>query len=110
MFRYRLNADYIEDNFLAHDIVRIARKSRMGLFDKKKKKVLLNSIYHEIDKFDNQHLLVTKDKKKGIYSIAFHKIIIPVKYDSISKFVNSVATAKIGADEFHYDVKGNRLE
>ena len=108
--RYKLNADYIEDRFLDHDIVRIAHKSKMGLFDKKKKKVLLDSIYCSIDKFDNQHLIITKDERKGIYSIVSRKIIIPVRYDSISQFVNSVATAKIGTDEFHYDVKGNRLE
>lgn len=36
--RYKLNADYIEDRFLEDDIVRIARKSKMGLFDKKRRK------------------------------------------------------------------------
>jgi hypothetical protein len=42
---YKLNADYIEDKFINSEIVRIARKSRMGLFDKSKNKVLLSSIY-----------------------------------------------------------------
>lgn len=107
--RYKLNADYIEGNFINSEIVRIARKSRMGLFDKSKNKVLLPSSYSNIEKFDNQHLMVSKGNKKGLYSLTYSKIIIPVMYDSISQFVNSVASATIQGTEHHYDVKGNEL-
>ena len=107
--RYKLNADYIEDNFINSEIVRIARKSRMGLFDKSKNKVLLSSIYSNIEKFDNQHLLISKGNKKGLYSLTYRKIIVPVMYDSISQFVNSVTSAAIQGIEHHYDVKGNEL-
>lgn len=107
--RYKLNADYIEDNFINSEIVRIARKSRMGLFDKSKNKVLLSSIYSNIEKFDNQHLLISKDNKKGLYSLTYRKIIVPVMYDSISQFVNSVTSATTQGTEHHYDVKGNEL-
>lgn len=107
--RYKLNADYIEERFVKDEIVRIARKSRMGLFDKSKNKVLLSSNYSNIEKFDNQHLLISKGNKKGLYSLTYRKIIIPVMYDSISQFVNSVTSATIQGTEHHYDVKGNEL-
>lgn len=107
--RYKLNADYIEDNFTNSEIVRIARKSRMGLFDKSKNKVLLSSIYSNIEKFDNQHLLISKGNKNGLYSLTYRKIIVPVMYDSISQFVNSVTSATTQGTEHHYDVKGNEL-
>ena len=107
--RYKLNADYIEGNFINRKIVRIARKSRMGLFDKRKKKVLLSSNYSNIEKFDNQHLLISKGNKKGLYSLTYRRIIIPVMYDSISQFANSVTSATAQGTEHHYDVKGNEL-
>lgn len=107
--RYKLNADYIEGNFINSEIVRIARKSRMGLFDKSKNKVLLPSSYSNIEKFDNQHLLISKGNKKGLYSLTYRRIIIPVMYDSISQFANSVTSATVQGTEHHYDVKGNEL-
>ena len=107
--RYKLNADYIEGNFINSDIVRIARKSRMGLFDKSKNKVLLPSSYSNIEKFDNQHLLISKGNKKGLYSLTYRRIIIPVMYESISQFANSVTSATVQGTEHHYDVKGNEL-
>lgn len=108
--RYKLNADYIEGSFVNSEIVRIARKSRMGLFNKSKNKVLLSSNYSNIEKFDNQHLLISKGNKKGIYSLTYRRIIIPVMYDSISQFTNSVTSATVKGTEHHYDVKGNELQ
>ena len=107
---YKLNADYIEDSFINSEIVRIARKSRMGLFDKREIKVLLSLNYSNIEKFDNQHLLVSKGNKKGLYSLTYRRIIIPVMYDSISQFINSVTSATIQGTEHHYDVKGNIMQ
>lgn len=107
--RYKLNADFIESNFINSEIVRIARKSRMGLFDKSKNKVLLPSSYSNIEMFDNQHLLISKGYKKGLYSLTYRRIIIPVMYDSISQFANSVTSATVQGTEHHYDVKGNKL-
>lgn len=107
--RYKFNADYIEERFINDSIVRIARKSRMGLFDKNRNSVLLSSSYSTIEKFDSQHLLISKGNKKGLYSLTYRRIIIPVLYDSISLFVNSVTSATIQGTEHHYDVKGNEL-
>lgn len=81
----------------------------MGLFDKSKNRVLLSSSYSNIEKFDNQHLLISKGNKKGLYSLTYRRIIIPVMYDSISQFANSVASAIVQGTEHHYDVKGNEL-
>lgn len=109
--RYNLNADYIEEKFIGNQIVRIAKKSRLGLFNTKKKKVLLSSRYTNIEKFDNNHLLLFKGNLKGLYSLTYHKIIVPVKYESISNFINAVTTivSKDGT-LYHFDVKGNRLK
>ena len=81
----------------------------MGLFDKSKNKVLLSSVYSNIEKFDKQHLLINKGNKKGLYSLTYHKIVVPVMYDSISQFVNSVTLATTQEIVCHYDVKGNKL-
>lgn len=107
--RYKLNADYIEESFVNNEIVRIARKSRIGLFDKSKNKVLLSTTYSNIEKFNNQHLLISKGNKNGLYSLTYRRIIIPVLYDSIAQFTNSVTSATIKETEDHYDVKGNKL-
>jgi len=107
--RYKLNADYIEGSFINSEIVRIARKSRMGLFDKSKNKVLLTSSYSNIEKFDNQHLMISKGNKKGLYSLTYRRVIIPVLYDSVSQFVNSITSATTQGTVHHYDVKGNEL-
>ncbi len=81
----------------------------MGLFDRNKKKVLLSSTYSNIEKFDNQYLLISKGSKKGLYSLTYRRVIIPVSYDSISQFANSVTSATTQGTEHHYDVKGNKL-
>lgn len=107
--KFNVNADYIENQFVAESIVRIARKSRLGLFDKKKNKVLLPSRYSGIEQFDKHHLLVVKDGKKGLYSITYRRVIIPAVYDSIDQFANYVTTARVNGNEHHYDVKGNNL-
>ena len=62
-----------------------------------------------IEKFDNQHLLLSKGNKKGLYSLTYRRIIIPVMYDSISQFTNSVTSATTQGIEYHYDVKGTEL-
>lgn len=107
--RYKCNADYIEERFIKDGIVRIARKSRMGLFDKSKNKVLLSSNYSNIEKFDNQHLLISKGNKRGLYSLVYHKVIIPANFDSVSPFANSVTTVTANGVVSHYDVRGNKL-
>ena len=81
----------------------------MGLFDKSKKKVRLSSNYSNIEIFDDQHLSISRGSKKGLYSLTYHRIIIPVKYDSISLFTNSITSASFQGTEHHYDVKGNKL-
>lgn len=107
--RFKFNADYIESNFCGDEIVRIARKSRMGVFDKKKKKVLLPSKYSDVENFDDHHLMLSVGTKKGLYSLKYRRIIVPIKYESISKFVNSVTTVRFNGNDYHYDVKGNLL-
>lgn len=106
---FSLNASYIEKSFTGQ-LVRIAKQCRLGLFDTKSKSVRLYSRYDSIDKFDDNHLLLSRKGKKGVYSIARKKIIIPVLFDSISAFTNSVCAATGNGITVHYDVKGNRLQ
>lgn len=109
--KYNLNADYIEEHFIDNQIVRIAKKSRLGLFNKKKKKVLILSNYTNIDKFDENHILLYKGDLKGLYSLTYNKIIVPTKFKSISYFTNAITTAiSVDGVSYHFDVKGNKLK
>ena len=107
--KFRLNADYIESATFIGNIVRIARRCKLGLFDNKSKRVLLSSNYDNIEKFDGQHIMLKKNGKCGIYSLTRKSIIIPVVFDSISEFRNSVASASSGGNTIHFDIRGNRL-
>lgn len=106
---YACAAEYIEQRFIENDIVRIAKKSKMGLFDKQRRKVLLQPKYTNIEKFDADHLIISVDKTQGLYSLPLRKIIVPVQCEHILPFVNCVTTAMIHGQECHYDVKGNKL-
>lgn len=106
---YKYAAEYIEQRFIENDLVRIAKKSKMGLFDKKRRKVLLQPKYTNIEKFDADHLIISVDKTQGIYSLPLRKIIVPVQCEHILPFSNCVTTVKIHGQECHYDVKGNKL-
>ena len=64
--RYKLNADYIESNFVNKEIVRIACKSKIGLFDKNKNKVLLSSSYSNIEKFETSTCKLAKQQERSI--------------------------------------------
>ena len=107
--RFKLNADYIENNFVA-DFSRIAKACKLGLFNNKNHRVLLSTRYDSIEKFDTEYLIIERCGKKGIFSIKRRKIIIPVSFDNISKFSNSVATATSGTKVVHYDIQGNKLK
>lgn len=102
------NSSYIEKSFTGQ-LVRIAKKCKLGLFDTKNKKVRLYSMYDSIEKFDDNHLVITRNGKKGIYSITRKKIIVPVSFDFISSFSNSVCSTTVGTMIYHFDIKGNRL-
>lgn len=65
-------------NFVNDGILRIARKPRMGLFDKNKNKVLLSSNYSNIEKLDDEHLILSVGKKEGLYSLKYRRIIVPI--------------------------------
>ena len=109
MLMYKYAAEYIEQRFIENDIVRIAKKSKMGLFDKQRRKVLLQPKYTNIEKFDADHLIISVDKTQGLYSLPLRKIIVPVQCEHILPFFNCVTTVMIHGQECHYDVKGNKL-
>lgn len=106
---YKYAAEYIEQRFIEDNLVRIAKKSKMGLFDKQRKKVLLQPRYTNIEKFDAEHLIISVDKTQGLYSLPLRKIIVPVQCEHILPFSNCVTTVMIHGQECHYDVKGNKL-
>lgn len=107
---YILNADYQETGFVKSNIVRIAKNNKLGLFDKKSQRVLLWTRYDDISKMDESHLLLTKGGNKGLYSLTYKKVIVPIKYTRISAFSNYVTTATNADGQVHYDIKGNELK
>ena len=107
--RYKLNADYIEEKAFVGDTKRIAKCKKLGLFDAKKKRVLLRTKYDKISKFDEQHLQLENNSKMGIYSIPLKKIIVPLYYDTITSVKNGVLCGVNDSQITHYDIRGNVL-
>lgn len=107
---YILNADYIESRVFVNNYSRIAKNCKLGLFDKSSNCVMLRSCYDNITVHDKEYILVEKQGKYGLYSLKKSSMIIPVRYDKISGFVNSIATCNIGTTIHHYDVNGNKLK
>lgn len=107
--RFHSNVDYIETQPFSGNMVRIAKKSILGLFDNKSKKVCLTTIYSNITIFDDKHILLDRDDKVGLYSIELRKNIIPVKYNRIAPFHNYMTSASIGNKDEYFNIKGNRI-
>lgn len=107
--RYKLNADYIEEKAFVGDTKRIAKCKKLGLFDAKKKRVLLRTRYDKISKFDEQHLQLENNSKMGIYSIPLKKIIVPILYEKITQVKNGVLCGVRDSQMIHYDTRGNVL-
>lgn len=55
-FRFRMNADYIEYSMFMNHLYRIAKKGKLGLFDKSNNTVMMGSHYDRITKFDGEHI------------------------------------------------------
>lgn len=109
-FRFRMNADYIEYSAFMQNLYRIAKKGKLGLFDKSKNTVTMGSHYDNITKFDSNHILMEKDGKKGLFSLNKMGLIVPIRFDCIDAFKNSIVKCHKGAESYYYDVNGNRME
>lgn len=108
--RYKINADYIEYSAFMQNLYRIAKKGKLGLFDKSKNSVTMGSHYDNITKFDGQHILMEKDGKKGLFSLKKMRLIVPIRFDRIEAFKNSIVKCHKGGKSYYYDVNGNRME
>lgn len=107
---YNINADYVEEHSeLGYNLFRIAKHVKVGVFCANEKKVLLRSIYSSITSLDKEHLLIEIGHLKGVYSIRYKRIIVPVRYNRITLFNNSICKATLGGEIYHYDVKGNKM-
>ena len=82
----------------------------LGLFDTRKHKVLLPSAYSNITIYNCDFLLIEKNGLQGMYSLKNKSMVIPVKYDRIENFENSIFTTIRGNEKFYYDVNGNELK
>lgn len=109
-FRYKLNADYIEYSAFMSNLYRIARKGKLGLFDKSKNTVTMESRYDNITKFDGEHILIEKNGKKGLFSMKKMGLIVPIRFDRIDAFKNSIVKCHKGTESYYYDVNGNKME
>lgn len=108
--KYRLNADYIEYSAFTSNLYRIAKKGKLGLFDKSKNVVTMGSQYDNITTFDAEHILIEKNGKKGLFSMKKNGIIVPIRYDRIDPFKNSIVKCYKGTESYYYDINGNRME
>ena len=108
--RYKMNADYIEYSEFMPNLCRIAKKGKLGLFDKSKNIVAMRSRYDNITRFDVGHILVVKNGKKGLFSIKKMGLIVPIRFDRIDAFKNSIVKCHKGAESYYYDVNGNKME
>lgn len=109
-FKYKMNADYIEQWAFMSYLYRIARKGKLGLFDKSKNDVTLRSQYDNLTKFDAEHILVEKKGKKGLFSTKKMRIIVPIRFERIEPFNNSIVKCHKGVEQFYYDVNGNKMK
>lgn len=108
-FRYKMNADYIECSAFIHNLFRIAKNGKLGLFDKSEKRVAMSSIYDNITKFDGNCILVEKSGKKGLYSIPLGRMIVPIQFERIEPFKNYIVACHTSTAIYHYDVNGNKM-
>lgn len=99
------NIDFIENE---GTIVRVVKQNLMGLYDKETYSILLESLYSRITNFDENHFLLEQNGKKGLFSITYKKIIVPVQYDAISPFNKYITTAAANGVIERYDVMGNK--
>ena len=91
------------------ELKRIAKNKKLGLFDEKKRKILLKSKYDAISKFDEQHILVMENAQKGLYSIPRKKLIIPIVFDDIKSDKIGTFSAVKDMQVFHYEIYGKEL-
>lgn len=108
--KYVRNTDYIEENTFVGETKRIAKRKKLGLFDTKKKRILLRTKYDKITKYDDQHLQLENNSKVGIYSIPLRKIIVPLQYEQVMIIKNSVLCGVKDSQLTHYDTRGNVLQ
>ena len=108
--RYKMNADYIEHSAFMQNLYRIAKKGKLGLFDKSKNTVTMGSHYDNITMFDGEHILLEKDGKKGLFSMKKMELIVPIRFERIDAFKNSIVKCHKGGESYYFDVNGNRME
>ena len=111
-FVFNNSADFVEKtpmNGMSGKFHRIGKKSKLGLFDAKRKKVCVKTKYDAIEVFDSNHLLLNASGWVGLYSIPQKKIIIPVKYNRIGPFRNNLADAIWSGGVEHYDMTGKLM-
>lgn len=110
LLKYKMNADYIEYSAFMNNLYRIAKKGKLGLFDKSKNTVTMGSHYDNITKFDGEHILIERNGKKGLFSMKKMGIIVPIRFDRIDGFKNSIVKCHKGTESYYYDINGNKME
>lgn len=112
----RLVADYIANSAIcsSENNIRIIIKShRFGLYDFRKKKVIISPKYSYIHCLDDIHVWIYKKTERGdrygIYSLKYRRVIANPIYESGSPFINSIATLKLNGQNVLIDVTGNIL-
>lgn len=108
--KYKCNADYIETYPFAQKFHRIAKNQKLGLFDKNRNDTILRAKYDNITLFDADHFLIERNCKRGLYSIRKDRFIVPIRYDKIGQFVNSIVKCSNDNQLDYYDINGHRMK
>lgn len=107
---FNMNADYIETTPFNQKIYRIARRGKLGLFDRTKNSVILKSRYDNLTMFDSEHIVLERNRKYGLFSVKKNAIIVPIRFNKINGFKNAIVKCYKGAEIYYYDVNGNRMK
>jgi hypothetical protein len=86
---------------------RIMKGNKIGMYDWKKKKILLPVEYQSIERMGDVYYKIKKDGKYGIFSKLLNRIIVDCEYDDVSPFVNNIAELVQGNKKLKVDSQGN---
>jgi ribosomal protein L40E len=86
----------------------IAKAGKYGLYDWKKRVVLIPVEYNTIEQMQNELFYkIGKANKQGIYSCSLNKIIVPCEFETVSQFRNGKAILTNGDITNKTDMQGN---
>ena len=86
----------------------LTKAGKYGLYDWKKRKVLLPVEYDALESMDyGSYYILSKETGKGIYSRLLNRVIVPCEYDAVTPFAGHRATVTKNNVTKQVDTQGN---